>query len=95
MEWNGEVCPDRFRDMAREFELDVEYLSDKETVQKVCEAVRGLALRLNIPQHIKDVGGKEADIEMLSDKAMNDPCKPGNPREVTKEDFMMLFKKCF
>lgn len=30
---------------------------------------------------------------MLADKAMNDPCKPGNPREVTKQDFMELFRK--
>ena len=29
---------------------------------------------------------KEEDIEMLAEKAMEDPGKPGNPREVTKED---------
>ena len=32
---------------------------------------------------------------MLDDKAMNDPCKPGNPREVTKEDFMELYEKAW
>ena len=31
--------------------------------------------------------------EGLADKAMEDPCKPGNPREVTKEDFIELYKK--
>ncbi|CDA17114.1 unknown [Clostridium sp. CAG:571] len=30
---------------------------------------------------------------MLADKAMKDPCKPGNPREVTKQDFIELFRK--
>ena len=25
---------------------------------------------------------------MLAEKAMNDPCKPGNPREVSKDDFI-------
>jgi hypothetical protein len=24
---------------------------------------------------------------------MEDPCKPGNPREVTKEDFINLYRK--
>lgn len=30
---------------------------------------------------------------MLADKAMKDPCKPGNPRKVTKQDFIELFRK--
>ena len=30
---------------------------------------------------------------MLADKSMKDPCKPGNPREVTKQDFIELFRK--
>ena len=30
---------------------------------------------------------------MLADKAMNDPCKPGNPREVSKEEFIELYRK--
>ena len=42
---------------------------------------------------IKDYGAKEEDFEMLADKAMNDPCKPGNPREVSKEQFIELFGK--
>ena len=42
---------------------------------------------------IKDYGVKEEDLEMLADKAMEDPCKPGNPREVTKEDFIRLYKE--
>ena len=35
-------------------------------------------------EDVEDI--KEEDIEMLAEKAMEDPCKPGNPREVTKED---------
>ena len=31
------------------------------------------------------------DIDMLSDKAMEDPCKPGNPKDVTKQDFINLY----
>jgi alcohol dehydrogenase class IV len=30
---------------------------------------------------------------MLADKAMEDPCRPGNPRETTKEDFIRLYKE--
>ena len=39
------------------------------------------------------IGAKEEDFEMLAQKAMEDPCKPGNPRDVSKEEFIELFRK--
>ncbi len=95
LEYNGEVCPDRFRDMGKVIGLDMEDLSDKEAVQKVADAVRSLAKRLNIPQHISEIGGKEADIPTLAKKAFEDPCTPGNPRETSYEDFVELYRKAF
>ena len=70
-------------------------LSDKEAVEKVASAVRELAIRLNIPQHIRDVGGKEEDIPMLAKKALEDPCTGGNPRDMDLDEFEKLFKKAF
>ena len=52
-----------------------------------------LSKAVGITQTIKDYGAKEEDFEMLSEKAMEDPCKPGNPRVVSKEDFIELFKR--
>lgn len=95
LEYNGEVCPDRFRDMGEAFGLNMEGLTDKEAVLKVVNAVRDLAIRLNIPQHISDVGAKEEDIPMLAQKALEDPCTGGNPRETSLNDFIDLFKKAF
>lgn len=95
LEYNGEVCPDRFRDMGKAFGLSMDNLSDKEAVKKVADAVRELAIRLNIPQHIKDIGGKEEDIPMLAKKALEDPCTGGNPREMDLLEFEKLFKKAF
>lgn len=95
LEYNGKVCPDRFRDMGRQFDLDMNNLTDEEAVKKVVDAVRQLAIRLNIPQHIRDVGGKEKDIPMLAEKALADPCTAGNPRETTLSDFEELFKIAF
>ena len=48
---------------------------------------------VGINTKITDYGAKEEDFEMLAEKAMNDPCKPGNPREVTKEDFIELYRR--
>ena len=95
LEYNGEVCPDRFRDMGKEFGLKIEGLSDKEAVACVVDAIRALAIRLNIPQHISEIGGKEEDIPTLAQKALEDPCTGGNPRETTYEDFVELYRKAF
>lgn len=95
LEWNGEACPARFKDMGEAFGFDMQGLTDKEIVTKVVEAVRDLAIRLQIPQHIKDIGGKEEDIRMLAEKAYVDPCTGGNPREVTVDDLEELFHKAF
>ena len=95
LEYNGEVCPDRYRDMGRAFGLNMDGLNDKEAVDKVVNAVRELAIRLNIPQHISDIGGKEEDIPMLAQKALEDPCTGGNPRETSLKQFEELFKKAF
>lgn len=95
MEWNGKVCPDRFRDMGEAFGLDMQGLNDKQVVKKVVEAIRNLAIRLNIPQHISEVGGKEKDIPLLAQKALEDPCTGGNPRNVSLEDLKDLFSIAF
>lgn len=95
LEYNGEVCPERFKKMGEAFGLNLKGLTDKEIVNAVVKAVRNLAIRLNIPQHISDIGGKEKDIEMLAQKALEDPCTGGNPRETNLDDFVELFKKAF
>ena len=95
LEYNGKVCPDRFRDMANAFELDIVGLSDEEVVKCVADAVRSLAIRLNIPQHISEIGGNVKDIPMLAKKASEDPCTGGNPRETSISDFEELFKNAF
>lgn len=95
LEWNGKVCPERYRDMGEAFGLDMKNLSDEEAVTKVVDAVRSLALRLNIPQRIREIGGKEKDINLLAEKALVDPCTGGNPRDVSLEDLKELFKKAF
>ena len=70
-------------------------LSDKEAVACVVDAIRALAIRLNIPQHINEIGGKEDDIPTLAQKALEDPCTGGNPRETSYEDFVELYRKAF
>lgn len=95
MEFNGVVCVDRMRKIGEAFKLDMNGLTDEEVVKKVSGAVRELAIRLDIPQHISEIGGKKEDIRMLAEKALVDPCTGGNPREVDVETLEKLFETAF
>jgi len=90
LEYNGEVCPQRFADMAKIMGLEAD---ESNAVKVVVDAIRDLTIRLDIPQHISEVGVKESDIPILAEKALKDPCTPGNPREMDIVEFENLFKK--
>ena len=71
---------------------DAEHLNDQDVINTFVWMLSELAKKVGITQTIKDYGAKEEDFDMLADKAMEDPCKPGNPREVTKQDFIDLYR---
>ena len=95
MRYNGEVCPDRFVDMGRAFGLDMNGVTGMDAVMKVVNAIQDLNQKLGIPEHIKEVGVKEEDIPMLSEKAMNDVCTGGNPRETSVADIEKIYREAF
>ena len=95
MRYNGEVCPDRFVDMGRAFGLDMNGVTGMDAVMKVVNAIQELNQKLGIPAHLKEVGVKEEDIPMLSEKAMNDVCTGGNPRETSVADIEKIYREAF
>lgn len=95
MRYNGEVCPDRFVDMGRAFGLDMNGVTGMDAVMKVVNAIQDLNQKLGIPTNLKEVGVKEEDIPMLSEKAMNDVCTGGNPRETSVADIEKIYREAF
>ena len=95
LEWNGVVCPERYRDMGLAFGLNMDNLSDMECVGKVVSAVRELETKLGVPQHLSELNVRKEDFEVLASKALKDPCTGGNPREVTLEDIIELLEKAY
>ena len=94
MRFNGEVCADRFREILCHIgRPDARDLNDQDVINTFVWKITELSKAVGVTQTVKDTGCKEEDLEMLAEKAMEDPCKPGNPREVTKEDFIELFRK--
>ena len=93
MRFNGEVCADRFREILVNIgRPDAAHLNDQDVVNTFVWMISELSKAVGITQTVKDTGCKEEDLELLAEKAMEDPCKPGNPREVTKEDFINLYR---
>ena len=93
MRFNGEVCYERFREILIALGVDAKSMNKDEVIDKFVEMIEDLSRKVGITQTVKDTGCREEDLEMLAQKAMNDACRPGNPREVTKDDFIELFKK--
>ncbi len=94
MEYNGEVCYERFRNILSYLgDKNSEAYSKEECISAFVEKIKTLSTKLGITQTVKDTGCKLEDLDMLAEKAMKDPCMPGNPREVTKEIFVELYKK--
>ena len=84
MRFNGEVCADRFREILCHIgRPDARDLNDSDVINTFVWMIEELSKSVGVTQRVADVGGKEEDIVMLAQKAMEDPCKPGNPREVT------------
>jgi len=93
MRFNGEVCADRFREILCHIgRPDAAHLNDQDVINTFVWMIEELSKSVGVTQRVRDTGCREEDIEMLADKAMEDPCKPGNPREVSREDFINLYR---
>ena len=95
LRFNGAVCPDLFRNMGKAFGLIMDDLTDEEAVEEVVDAVAELSRRLGIPQNLRDIGIPEEMLSALAEQAINDACTPGNPRDVTVEDILNLYKEAY
>lgn len=93
MEFNAPVCLDKYVEIAKAMDAYREGMTKEEAAEAACKAVRDLAIEVGIPQHLTEIGIKEEDIPALAEQAITDVCTPGNPREVTKEDIIALYKK--
>lgn len=93
MEFNMPKCIEKFGVIARTMGVDTTGMTPEEAAQAACDAVRTLAIKVGIPQHLTDLGIQESDIPALSAQAITDVCTPGNPRDVTEADIQELYKK--
>ena len=92
MEYNAPATGEKYREIARAMGVKgVDEMSQEEYRKAAIDAVRQLSLDVGIPQSLKDIVKKE-DIPFLAQSAMDDACRPGNPKDPTLEDIIKLYK---
>lgn len=95
MEFNAPAALDKYVTIAKAMNAYKEGMTREEAAEAAVDAVRHLSIRVGIPQHLAELGIKETDLPRLAKAAFADVCTPGNPRDITKEDILELYKKAF
>ena len=92
MAFNADYTGTKYRDIAIAMGVEgVEKMTQEEYRAAAVEAVRKLAEDVGIVTSLKGVV-KEEDIDALALDAYNDACRPGNPREVSVEDIIAIYR---
>lgn len=93
MRFNAPVAKAKYVDIAKACGVYKEGMSVDEAAEAACTAIEDLSARVGIPAHLSDLGITEADIPALADQAIADVCTPGNPREVTRDDIVAIYRQ--
>ena len=93
MEYNAEATGEKLKDVAIAMGVEgVEKMSQEEYRKAAVDAVKKLSKDVGIPADLKAIV-KPEDLDFLTQSAMDDACRPGNPKEPTFEDIKSLYLK--
>lgn len=93
MEYNADSTGEKFKEIAKAMGVENTHeMSKNEYRTAAIEAVKKLSRDIGIPMNLKGIM-KEEDIVFLSESAYKDACRPGNPKETSIEDIVLLYKK--
>lgn len=95
MEYNLPAAITKYRQIAEAMGCCTKDMSDEAAAHAAVHAVKELSLKIAIPQKLSEIGVKEEDLERLAESAFADVCTPGNPRDVTIDDLLALYRKAF
>lgn len=90
--FNAPACGDKLRNLAEALGVRADAMSREEFNDAAIEAIEKLNRTVGIPSGLKELGVKEEDIEEMARNAMEDVCKGTNPREVSLEETVALYR---
>ena len=93
MRYNADATGDKYRDIAKAMGIEgTASMSVEEARKAACDAVAQLSADVGIPKDLKGIV-KEEDLDFLAQSAMDDACRPGNPKDPSKEDIVALYRE--
>ncbi len=96
MAFNAPAAGEKYRAVATAMGVaGVEAMSLAEANAAAVAAVRALSQQVGIPATLDKLGVREQDLEELAVAAYNDVCTPGNPRDVTIEQILELYRQAY
>ena len=91
MEYNAPCTGTKYKDIAIAMGVEgVESMSQEEYRKAAVDAVKKLSQDVGIPADLKAIV-KPEDVDFLAQSAMDDACRPGNPKDPTFEDIKNLY----
>lgn len=92
MRFNAPAALEKYVEIAKAVGVYREGMSLEEAADAACRAIEDLSARVGTNKRLSDLGITEADIPALADQAIADVCTPGNPRPVTRDDIVSLYR---
>ena len=90
--YNASACGEKLRAVAEAMGVDTAGMSTEEANAACIAAIEALSKEVGIPATISELGVKEEKIQTMAELALLDPCTPGNPRDMTLEDAIAIYK---
>ena len=91
MEYNAPFTGDKYKYIAKAMGVEgVDDMTQEEYRKAAVDAVRKLSEDVGIPADLKAIV-KAEDVDFLAQSAMDDACRPGNPKDPTFEDIKNLY----
>jgi len=92
MRFNAPVAKEKYVEIAKACNVYKTGMSVDEATEAACNAIADLSRRVGIPAHLCELGIKEEHLDALADQAIADVCTPGNPRDVTRDDILAIYR---
>lgn len=92
MQYNADETGEKYRDIARAMGVKgTDAMTQEEYRKAAVDAVKKLSRDVGIPADLKNIVKKE-DVGFLAQSAMDDACRPGNPKDPTLQDIIKLYE---
>lgn len=95
MQFNLPAAIDKYGDIAKAMGVDISSMTREQSAEAAVKAVKDLSVSLGIPQTLREIDIPEEALPQLAKDAFEDVCTGGNPRKITVQDILELYKKVY